>query len=410
MKEFKNLHMEAFSKAIGSHFKYCTDCSKVLKDDYAKSIGLGSSCQKRHIINYTIIPEFQECETILDELATELDLEMIIILNRDDERSEKWMIQNESPPYDWRDINETDLSEIEKLRKYSINLHKYVPHNLYEGKDVGEWNMLVMLNPSSSLFMKRHEATPGYFEDRNEYLKVHWTDQDTRYLGDKHDKLDIRKLSVKDMLYGDGNYSPPEYPSTRDAKEMGWHSSFQEAFAEHYQSCNEGWEWEGYINEIGWLNPEDDDLNHLFPSEDIEKYRYDLKDWEEVFEQYIEIHGHLSDDLIMPTQISNNMRNDTLENKHMNRLGFFQLDWISWLFPVCSAYYYYYACYDAAGKVVHVIDTWKQVVDHDLWMIEEYSFGHYWYSEQMFTDNSDLYKKLILGCLSNLQMTKPLTT
>ena len=399
IEEFMKHHKEFFPKDI---FQSCMDCGKPLTNPLAKSIGLGTKCQKRHKMNYTIIPYFEDCETLFDNLKEELNVNIIVTLNDVGEKIEvQWFVNNDEPPYDWRKIQNTEISSYEKYLIYAISIHEYIPHNLCQKGDKEDWDDVVILTCEAKLQMKKIDACAPQYESFTHYeeetAKVRiWCDYEC--IRDANEMVDLRSISVSDMLHG-GKWSPYhiDYPH---------YSVFQKMYIERWCTGYNypAWGWTAWMDEMGLedYNEERGDSIFGYGSDDKDHdLHHERRMWESILECIIE-HAVPHDPYCLPNSIL----------KHTLARTWIELDWTSWMFTPCTAMYHtMHPVYNTKGEVVFAVDQWESNLYDIECQLHHYTdddtidgpFGEY------IDETKENLNKLIILSLSNLHTTKTLT-
>ena len=412
INEFLIQHKKLFNQTKGEYFHSCTDCGKILSNSFAKSIGLGSTCQKKHEMNYTVIPYFEGCITLFDNLKEDLDVDLIICLDASGHSSmwddgtklfAKWFVNNDQPPYNWVEVDDAEISALEKYLKYALEMYEYVPHNLCQKGDKEEWDYFIILTEEASLQMKRKDAIGPQYENFAEYENsVEWHNSKLRFVdaGHRdeifyHEMIDIRSISSHDMLVGGNKQSPYhiDYPE---------YSIFQKMYIERFCHGQYGheWHWENYLNSEGLeqdygmsrmdsiFGEESDNKNH--PS------YHDRRMWEELLDHILQ-----KTEYNLPASIK----------KLTPGTHWMSLDWTQWMFPDLNfGWHCWYPIYNTKGEVVYVDDVWGNNHDNIYMQLE------WWYETTFYDDDEynekvmDNLEKLIKLSLSNLHTTKPLTT
>ena len=406
INEFLIEHKKLFTQTKGEYFHSCTECGRTLTNSFAKSIGLGTICQKKHKMNYTAIPYFEGCITLFDDLKEDLDVGLIICLDVDfaDKLSAKWFVNNDQPPYNWVEVDDAEISVLEKYLKYALEMYEYVPHNLCQKGDKDEWDDLIILTAKASLQMKRKDAIGPQYENFTEYEKsVMWHAQNLRFVdaGHRdepfyHEMIDIRSISSHDMLKGGNKQSPyhisyPEY------------SIFQKMYIERFCNGQYGpeWHWECFMNSEGIESDYGmSRMDSIFKEESTDKNHpsyHDRRMWEQIIE-YIISDGHHN----FP---------EGIKKLNPSFTHWMSLDWTQWMFPDLNyGWYCWNPIYNTKGEVLYADDVWGSNYDQIYMELE-------WWHGDTFSDNGEYEKKmkdylnkLIKLSLSNLHTTKPLTT
>ena len=411
INEFLIKHKKLFTQTRGEYFHSCMDCGRSLTNSFAKSIGLGTICQKKHKMNYTVIPYFEGCITLFDNLKEGLDVDLIICIDAwnspDDESdsiSAKWFVNNDQPPYNWVEVDDAEISALEKYLKYALEMYEYVPHNLCQKGDKEEWDDIIILTKGASLQMKRKDAIGPQYENYIEYENsVEWIGNNLRFVdaGHRdelfyHEMIDIRSISSHDMLVGGNKQSPfhIQYPE---------YSIFQKMFIERFCRGQYGdeWHWENYLNSEGIEHDYGySRMDSIFGEDSTCKTHpsyHDRRMWEELIEHILQVtEYHLPP-----------------STRKLNSLftHWMALDWTQWMFPNLNfGWHCYYPIFNTKGEILYVDDVWEN--NHDCFYMQL----EWWYDTAIYGDDEynkkakDNLDKLIKLSLSNLHTTKPLTT